>query len=174
MRVVHLADLHISNRGNVAGRYILKEGINLILFDRVRAIKQIIEYVEGNEIDLIVIAGDVFNESNPDNISIKVAVQFIERLAEQAQTIVIRGNHDGKTEIASALSMFGKSQRRFGVYVSESPEIIPIISKQRAIQVFTLPYPRKSALNTNPQYKNLSPEELSVFIGRKMEEILSG
>jgi exonuclease SbcD len=174
MRVLHCGDLHISNRGTLAGKYVIRNGVNLNLADKILSIRGICEYAEEHKLDLIVIAGDLFNESNPESLAIKVAVEAIERLAEQAPAVIVRGNHDGKTEIASALSMFGKSQRRFGIYVSERPEIISILSKQRKIQVFTLPYPLKSALSANPQYKNLSPEELSVLIGRKMEEILSG
>jgi exonuclease SbcD len=174
MRVVHLADLHISNKGTIAGRYVLKEGINVALLDKVRSLRVISDYVEENDVDLIAIAGDVFDSGNPENIAIKVVVEFVERLAEQAPVIIIRGNHDGKHGIASALSVFGSISRKFGIYVSERPELIPIISKKRTIQVFTLPYPRKSTLSGSPQYKTLSPEEVSRFIGFKMEEILTG
>jgi exonuclease SbcD len=176
MRIAHTGDLHLSNRGTVAGRYVLRQGVNLNLWDRIGALSKFCDYVEENETDLIVIAGDLFDSSNPENVAIKVAVDTIERLSEQAPVVIVKGNHDGGkgSELATALAPFGKSQRRNGIYVSDRPEIIPIISKQRVIQVFTLPYPRKSALITSPQYKNLSPEELSRFVGFKMEEILAG
>jgi exonuclease SbcD len=176
MRVLHTGDLHLSNRGTVAGRYVLRYGVNLNLWDKIEALRRICECTEENEFDLIAIAGDVFDHSNPENVAIKIAVEAIERLSEQAPTVIIKGNHEGGkgSELATALAPFSKSQRKNGVYVSERPEIIPVISKQRTIQVFTLPYPRKSALITSPQYQNLSPEELSRFVGFKMEEILTG
>jgi exonuclease SbcD len=176
MRVLHTGDLHLSSHGTIAGRYVLRYGVNLNLWDRTESLRRICEFVEENETDLVAIAGDVFDHSNPESLAIKVAVDVLERLSQEAQIIVVKGNHDGGkgSEFANALAPFGKSQRKNGVYVSDRPEIIPIISKQRTIQVFTLPYPRKSALITSPQYKNLSPEELSRFVGFKMEEILSG
>jgi exonuclease SbcD len=176
MKIVHSGDFHISNRGTVAGRYILKDGINQTLSDRICAIKRICDYAEENEIDLIVIAGDLFDHSNPENVSILVAVEAIERLSEQAPVIIVKGNHDGGkgSEIANALAPFKWKSPRFGVYVSDRPELFTILTKKRKIQVFTLPYPRKSGLLADPQYKNLSPEELNGFVSRKMEEILAG
>jgi len=152
MRALHTGDWHLSNRGTVAGRYVLRYGVNLNLWDRIEAVRRICEYAEEDELDLIAIAGDLFDHSNPENIAIKVAVDAIERLSEQAPVVIVKGNHDGGkgSEFANALAPFGKSQRKNGIYVSDRPEIIPIISKQRTIQVFTLPYPRKSALITSP------------------------
>jgi exonuclease SbcD len=173
--IVHSGDFHCSNRGTVGGRYVLKDGINLNLLDRIKALGRICEFVEENEVDLVVIAGDVFDSSSPENVAIRVVVEAVERLSERAPTVIVKGNHDGSkgTEKASALSIFGQITRRFGIYVSERPEIIPIVSNGRKIQVFTLPYPRKSAVATNPEYKNLSPEELARLIGFKLEEIVS-
>jgi exonuclease SbcD len=176
MKILHSGDWHISNRGTVARRYIIKDGINQTLLDRIYAIGRICDYAEENEIDLIVIAGDLFDHSNPENISILVAVEAIERLSEQAPVIIVKGNHDGGkgSEIANALAPFKWKSPKFGVYVSDRPELFTILTQKRKIQVFTLPYPRKSGLLTDPQYKTLSPEELNGFVSRKMEEILSG
>jgi exonuclease SbcD len=176
MRVLHSGDWHISNTGVVAGRYVLRDGVNLCLWDKIQSIRAICDYVAENEIDLIAIPGDLFDKPNPENVAIKVAVEAIEKLSEFAPVVITKGNHDGGKggEWATALSVFGSGLRKHGIYVSDRPEIIPILSNQRKIQVFTLPYPRKSALYTVPQYKTLSPEELSRFVGFKMEEILNG
>ena len=176
MRVVHSGDWHLSNSGVVAGRYVLRDGMNLCLWDKIQSVKVICDHVAENDIDLVAIAGDLFDKPNPENVAIKVAVEAIERLSEFAPVVIVKGNHDGGKggELANALSVFGSGLRKHGIYVSDRPEIISILSKQRKIQVFTLPYPRKSALYTDPQYKTLSPEELSRLVGFKMEEILRG
>lgn len=176
MKILHSGDWHLSNRGTVAGRYVMKDGINQTLVDRIYAIKGICNYVEENEIDLITIAGDLFDHSNPENVSILVAVEAIERLSEQAPLIILKGNHDGgkMSEVANALAPFKWRSPRFGIYVSDRPELFTIFTQKCKIQVFTLPYPRKSGLLADPQYKNLSPEELNAFVSRKMEEILAG
>ena len=174
MKITHLADWHLTSSGNIASRFVMRDGVNLCLWDKIQSLRAICDYVAENDIDLVAIAGDLFDKANPENVAIKVAVEAVEKLSECAPVMIVRGNHDGKGSVASALSIFGSISRKHGIYVSDRPEIIPILSKQRKIQVFTLPYPRKSALYTVPQYKTLSPEELSRFVGFKMEEILSG
>lgn len=176
MRIVHSGDWHLNNKATIAGRFILQDGINLALLDRILAIRKICEYVEENDVDLVVIAGDLFDNSSPENVAIKVAVEAVETLAEMAPVIIVRGNHDGQkgSEVASALAPFGSVMKRFGIHVSERPETFSFLIKNRKANIFTLPYPRKSALKSDPRFKAMSPEELSVYISRKMEEILSG
>ena len=176
MKITHSADWHLTNSGTIASRYVTRDGVNLCLWDKIQSVRVICDYVAENDTDLVAIAGDLFDKPNPENVAIKVAVEAIERLSEFAPVVIVRGNHEGGKggELANALSVFGSGLRKNGIYVSDRPEIIPILSKQRKIQVFTLPYPRKSALYTVPQYKTLSPEEVSRFVGFKMEEILSG
>lgn len=176
MRILSTGDWHITNSGTIANRYVLRDGVNLCLWDKIQSVRAICDYVAENDIDLVAIAGDLFDKPNPENVAIKVAVEAMERLSEFAPVVIIKGNHEGGKagELANALSMFGNGLRKNGIYISDRPEIIPILSKQRKIQVFTLPYPRKSALYSLPQYKTLSPEELSRLVGFKMEEILSG
>jgi len=175
MRILHTGDWHLTNRGTVAGRYVLRHGVNLTLWDRIAAVRGICDNAEQDPPDLIVIAGDLFDHPNPENVAIKVAVEAVERLADIAPIVVIKGNHDGAkgNEFANALAPFGRLALRHGVYVSDRPTVIPIPLTPKTI-VFTLPYPRKSALRSEPQYKTLSPEELGRLVGFKLEEILSG
>jgi exonuclease SbcD len=175
MKILHTGDFHLTNRGTVAGRYVLRHGVNLTLWDRIAAVRRICDYAEEDPPDLIVIAGDLFDHANPENVAIKIAVEAVERLAETAPIVVIKGNHDGAkgSEFANALAPFGKSSRKNGVFISDRPAVIPIPLTPKTI-VFTLPYPRKSALRSEPKYKNLSPEELGRSVGFKLEEILSG
>jgi exonuclease SbcD len=175
MKILHTGDFHLTNRGTVAGRYVLRHGVNLTLWDRIAAVRRICDYAEEDPPDLIVIAGDLFDHANPENVAIKVAVEAVERLADVAPIVLIKGNHDGAkgSELANALAPFGKSSRKNGVFISDRPAVIPIPLTPKTI-VFTLPYPRKSALRSEPKYKNLSPEELGRLVGFKLEEILSG
>ena len=176
MRVLQTGDWHLSNSGTIAGRYVLRDGVNLCLWDKIQSLRIICEYAEENELDLIAVTGDLFDKANPESVAIKVGVEAIERLSENAPVVIVKGNHDGGkgSEAANALAPFGRWSERFGVYVSERPQVFSILSKGRKMQVFTLPYPRKSALYNAPQYKTLSPEEVSRFVGFKMEDILTG
>jgi exonuclease SbcD len=173
MRIAHSGDWHLSGRGVIAGRFILQDGMSLPLIDRVKALEKICSYVEENRIDLIVIAGDIFDQNNPEAVAIKVAVKTIERLAQIAPTIICSGNHDWKGGTAGALAPFGDIARRNGIYVSENPESFSLLIKNIKVNLSVLPYPRRSELKENQELKSASPEEMSVYISHKMEEKLS-
>ncbi|RPJ08568.1 MAG: hypothetical protein EHM36_05310, partial [Deltaproteobacteria bacterium] len=130
MRIAHTGDLHLTNRGTIAGRYVLRDGVNLCLWDKIQALRVICDYVETEDIDLTVVAGDVFDNPNPENVAIKVAVGTIERPSEYAPVVIIKGNHDGGKggEFATALAPFGKRSERFGVYVTERHQIFTLLT----------------------------------------------
>ena len=172
LRIVHTADWHLSNRQTIAGRFILQDGMNLTLIDRIKALEKICSYVEDEGIDLVVISGDIFDTSNPEAVAIKVAIQTIERLAAVAPVVICSGNHDWKGGVAGALAPFGNIARRNGIYVFEQSEVFPLIIKDTKVQVFTLPYPRRSDFKQDLQLKSASPEEVSTYISRRMEETL--
>ncbi len=175
LRFLHSGDWQLSNRGTIAGKVVLRNGINQLLVDKIKSLNALCEYAEEGGADLIAVPGDVFDHTNPDDVSKQAAVEAIERLSDVAPVVIVRGNHDGGkgSEISSALSSFGKKFRAQGwVYVSEYPEVIPLMLKDCKVNVFCLPFPRKSIISQ--QIKGMAPDELSVTISRKMEDILTG
>jgi len=173
MRILHTADWHLSNRQNIAGRFVLQDGMNLTLIDRIKALEKICSYVGEEGIDLVVIPGDIFDQNNPESVAIKVAVQTIERLASGVPVVICSGNHDFKGGSAGALAPFGDIARRNGIYVSENPETFSLLIKNTKVNLFVLPYPRRAELKSDPKFKSMSPEEISVHISRNMEETIS-
>lgn len=174
LRIAHTGDWHISQRGNLAGRFVLENGINIALLDRIRAICKICDYVEESGIDLTVIAGDLFDSPNPESTAIRVAVEAIERLSDTAPVVIVRGNHDSKAGSVSALAPFGNIARRNGIYVFERPQTMSLLVGKTKVNLFIFPYPPRATVKSNPQLDSASPEEKSVYISRRMEEILSG
>ena len=174
LKFLHTGDWQFANRGTIAGKVVLRQGINQLLVDKIVAVNSICEYAETQGVDLIAIAGDLFDHSNPDDISKQAAVEAIERLSDVAPVFIVKGNHDGGkgSEVSTALSSFGKKMRNYGVFVSEYPEVVPVLIKNHKVNVFSLPFPRKSIIAQ--QIKGMSPDELSTAISRKMEDILSG
>lgn len=173
MRILSSADWHLSNRQTIAGRFVLQNGMNLTLIDRVKALEKICFYVEKEGVDLVIIPGDIFDTSNPEAVAIKVAVHTIERLAGWVPVIICSGNHDWKGGVAGALAPFGKLARMNGIYVSEHPEFFSLTIRNTKVNLFILPYPRRSELKENQELKSASPEEISIYVSRKMEENIS-
>lgn len=101
MRLLHLSDLHI---GKMIGNYSLIE-------EQKYALKQIIEIVKDENVDLIIIAGDVFDTSVAKSEAMKVYDDFINILVFdlKKKVIAIAGNHDSGKRLEIAKSFFERS-----------------------------------------------------------------
>lgn len=100
MRILHLADLHID--AGFSDR-------NLYLAQRVYEIKlsmlsEILNFVKREEVDLIVIAGDLYNAKNPPKSMLYRMDKWICDLLEMGiYVIYVNGNHDYWVERSSFL-----------------------------------------------------------------------
>lgn len=102
MKFLHTADLHIGKR--LPGGYSLEE-------DQRHILAQILSCAE--EADAVLIAGDLFDKSQPSQDALRTAGQFLSSLAGMKKPVfLISGNHDGAEQIAycreilSAQSLF--------------------------------------------------------------------
>ncbi len=85
MKILHTADWHI---GKVLHLFDLEEDHRLFFNWMVELIKQ-------EEIDVLIVAGDVFDQNNPSNESRKLYFELLRDLAElKLQIIITGGNHD--------------------------------------------------------------------------------
>lgn len=67
MKIMHLADLHIGK--NVDGYSMIE--------DQIYALKEIVNLLEKEEVDVLLIAGDIYQNSVPSAEAIKVFDDFI-------------------------------------------------------------------------------------------------
>ena len=97
-KILHTADWHI---GNFSGPNI-NNNINARFQDICEAIEFLIAKAENEKPDVIIIAGDVFNQaktwSERGLSETGIIIKYIQQLANIALTCVLRGtaNHDGK------------------------------------------------------------------------------
>ncbi|NID10220.1 exonuclease SbcCD subunit D C-terminal domain-containing protein [Fibrivirga algicola] len=90
MRILHTADWHLGKR---LYRSDLREDHTLFL-------NWLIEEVERREIDVLLISGDIFDTTNPNDGSMQLYYQFLTRLLPLSVRIVITGgNHDSATKL---------------------------------------------------------------------------
>lgn len=84
MKLLHIADLHIGRRLN---------GLSL-LEDQRHILDEIIGIAA--ECDAVLIAGDVYNRAQPGGEAVRLAGEFLTRLAALGRPVcLIAGNHDG-------------------------------------------------------------------------------
>lgn len=110
MKILHTADIHFSNKQN-------------IYKDTLKCSNYLLDVVEEEKPDLIVIAGDIFDERVAlDSPAALSAVNFILKAGQAAPVLVLKGTptHD----VGDSLHIFRKLNTSHPVYVAEDIEQI--------------------------------------------------
>ncbi len=90
MLIAHLADIHIGHR-----QYGLEQRAEDYAQTFRRAVEKILELRETKGVELVVIAGDLFDTIRPNPSAYVVVIDCLRRLAEaKLKVLVIRGNHE--------------------------------------------------------------------------------
>ena len=152
MRILHTSDLHVGKR--LMGRDRLVE--------QALVLDEIVDICEREQIELVLVAGDVFDTYTPSSEAEELFYAKIKNFAGQDRAVLlISGNHDDGTRL-SAVSPFSQEQ---GVYIvgnARTPiPVAPVGRKTRPVQsdkgyvifenekgekafVATLPYPNEA------------------------------
>lgn len=183
MKFIHTSDWHIGK--NLEGHSRLEE--------QEKFCDDFVKIVEENNIDMVIIAGDVYDTSNPPAGSETLFYKTICRLADDGNrcVLVIAGNHDNPERL-SAVSPLAKEQ---GIIILGYPLSSTTESKYKGFEIteagrgylklkiggekatiITLPYPSEKRLNDairnvddeNELQKNYSNKVGDIF--RKLEE----
>lgn len=97
MKFIHLSDLHIGKRVN---EFSMLEEQRYILL-------KILEIIEQEKPDAVLIAGDVYDKSQPSGEAVKMLDEFIFRLSDMPlSTFIISGNHDSAERLSSAQELW--------------------------------------------------------------------
>lgn len=109
MRILHTADWHLGK--SLEGRSRLTEQSEFLA--------ELIEIVDERSVDIVIIAGDVFDTSNPPAAAERLFYQALDRLADEGRraVIVIAGNHDHPERLAAAMDL----ARRYGIILAGLP-----------------------------------------------------
>ncbi len=85
MKILHTADWHI---GKVLHLHNLEE-------DHALFFNWLLQTIKDEEVDVLIVAGDIFDQNNPSNESRKIYFELLKDLAElKIQVIITGGNHD--------------------------------------------------------------------------------
>jgi exonuclease SbcD len=165
LRILHTADWHLGK--NLEGQSRMDEQEEFL--------NDFVSIVEENNIDLIMIAGDVYDSSNPPARAEKMFYDTLKRLSGNGErlTLVISGNHDNPDRLVAAgplardhgIIMVGtpKTVVSCGEYgkhkVIESGEgFIEIEMNNEKAVILTVPYPSEKRLN-EVIYNGMDEEE---------------
>lgn len=101
MKILHLGDLHI-------GKSVCDFSM---IADQKYMLEQILEIISHYEIDMVLIAGDVYDKAVPSEESVKLLDYFLCRLSAMGtETFMISGNHDSHERLNFGSSLFESNQ----------------------------------------------------------------
>jgi exonuclease SbcD len=169
MKVIHFSDLHLGVESY--GRVDPATGISSRLLDFLNALDQVVDYALENSVDLVLFCGDAYKSREPSQTQQREFAKRINRLSTSGIPIfLLIGNHDMPNAIGKATTteIFDTLAIK-NVYVSNKPDVYKIETKSGAIQIASLPWPRRSTLLSKEETKNLNFEQ----INQKMQQALT-
>lgn len=131
MRFLHLADLHFGKRVN---------GYSM-LEDQAFAIEEILKLVEKEDIDLVVVSGDIYDQAVPSADAMAIFDDFLTTLrALNKKVMIVAGNHDSQDRLAFANRLMKSSD----IYISRPfdglIEKVSLEDEFGEINFYLLPY----------------------------------
>ena len=97
MRIMHLADLHI-------GKNILEQSL---IDDQKYILNQIINIIKDKKVNVVLIAGDVYDKGIPNIEAVKLFSDFLANLYKlKIKVFIISGNHDSKDRLSFGNELF--------------------------------------------------------------------
>lgn len=154
MRILHTGDWHLGKNLDGASR----------MDEQEQFLEDFTDIVEENDIDLVIIAGDIYDTSTPPARAEKMFYKTLKNISKNGErlTLVVSGNHDNPDRIVAA----GPLAMDHGIIMVGTPKtIVPVgeygkhkvvnsgegfieieINKEKAV-ILTVPYPSEKRLN---------------------------
>ena len=144
MKIMHLGDLHI---GKSLGNFDLYEDQKYIL-------EQILNLIKEKSVDVLLIAGDVYDKAIPGEKSVKLLDYFLKRLVETGiKTYMISGNHDSDERLNFGSSLFESNNIYINSKFNGILKRYSLYDKFGELNIYLLPFVKAS------QVQHFFPEE---------------
>lgn len=168
IRLVHFADIHIGMENY--GQIDPATGVNQRVLDFVRRLREVVDYALSHDADVALFCGDAFKTRDPSPTLQREFAREVMRLANAGiQVILLVGNHDIPImdKRASSVDIY-RTLAVANVHVGNKEELITIQTKRGPLQVGTAPWPIRSRLMQQEEYRSYNMEQLD----RELERIL--
>ncbi|EKO3372671.1 exonuclease SbcCD subunit D [Vibrio fluvialis] len=133
MKFLHTSDWHLGRQfHNVS-----------LLEDQRYVLKQLIDYLKNNAVDVVIVAGDVYDRSVPPTVAIELLDEVVSSICTDLNIpmIMIPGNHDG----AKRLGFAAKQMKGAGLHIISDFEqmMTPVVLKSELagdVAFYGMPY----------------------------------
>ena len=131
MRILHTSDWHL-------GRSFHREGM---LTHQAAYVDHLLEVVESERVDLVVVAGDVYDRALPQVDAVRLADETLVRLAgSRAQVVLTSGNHDSAQRLGFSSRLIDAA----GVFIRTDAATVgtpvELADEHGPVAVYGLPY----------------------------------
>ena len=128
MKFLHLADLHLGKKVNDIS----------MTEEQIYVLKQAVSLIDENDIDFIVIAGDVFDRPIPPINALEIFSDFLVEIEKRNKKIfIISGNHDNLERLSYLSALLKKNNIYFSSNFSGKLEKYEI---ENDIDIYLMPY----------------------------------
>lgn len=133
MRILHTADWHL---GRVFHRVDLLE-------DQRHVLAQLLTHVRDHAVDVVVIAGDVYDRSLPPAEAVRLLDDTLAELVIDCDVhvVVVAGNHDSMTRLGFGSRLLREQRLHLFGRLNANPEPILIADQHGEVAIFGVPYP---------------------------------
>ena len=102
MRILHTSDWHIGRQLHSVS----------LLDDQRHVLNQIVELVDSKKVDVVLIAGDIYDRQVPPSNAIKLLDDVLNHILEELNVpvIMIAGNHDGPERLGFGARQLSKAK----------------------------------------------------------------
>ncbi len=179
MRILHTSDWHLGKYLDTYSR----------IPEQIEVLNTIIDITERENVDLIIISGDIYDNFNPPAEAEQLFYKAVTRLSNGGKrpVIVIAGNHDSENRLTASHPLAAQ----FGVFLLGKPDsIVPVgeyahfcvansgkgffeisINGENAV-IITIPYPSEKRLN-EVIFSESTEKEMQKTYSDKIGEIIN-
>lgn len=131
MKVLHVSDLHIGKRVN---------GMSM-LDDQRYILRQILDIAEKRQVNVLLIAGDVYDKASPSAEAVTVFDAFLtDAVAADLRVLAIPGNHDSAERIAYAQGLLEKQGVCLPPVYAGEVERVELEDEHGPVEFWLLPF----------------------------------
>ncbi len=132
MRILHTSDWHLGRQFH-----------NLsLLADQRHVLDQIVAIVRDQRVDVVVVAGDIYDRSVPPAAAVELLDETVHRICHELQVpvILIAGNHDGPQRLAFASRQLAGAGLHVAGPLWDVPQPIIISGDAGDVAFYPIPY----------------------------------
>lgn len=164
MRLLHTSDWHVGKR--IRGHS--RAGEHRAVLDEIAAL------AEAESVDLVVVAGDLYETSAPTPESEHIVNDTLLRLAEIAPVVAVAGNHDNPRRLAALESLF-RLGRIHLVSEPRSPDqggCLELMAGDTPVRAALLPFVSQRAIVRTEQLMDNAAWENAQFYSERLSRVV--